>query len=57
MPTYVYECDSCAFQFDREQKFTDKPVKRCPKCKKKVHRVIQPAEIVFKGEGWTKKGT
>jgi predicted nucleic acid-binding Zn ribbon protein len=37
------------------QKFTDKPIKRCPECNKSsVRRVIQPAGIIFKGSGWYK---
>jgi putative FmdB family regulatory protein len=40
-------------QFDKVQKFTDKPLTRCPECRKgRVHRVVQPAAIVFKGSGW-----
>ncbi|MCC7362494.1 MAG: hypothetical protein IT317_23640 [Anaerolineales bacterium] len=53
MPTYAYECSNCGEQFERVQKFTDPPVTRCPNCKKnKVHRVLQPTPIVFKGSGW-----
>jgi putative FmdB family regulatory protein len=40
-------------QFDKVQKFTDKPLTRCPECRKgHVHRIVQPAAIVFKGSGW-----
>jgi putative FmdB family regulatory protein len=53
MPTYAYQCQSCGVQFDKVQKFTDKPLTRCPECRKgRVHRVVQPAAIVFKGSGW-----
>ncbi|MCC6188689.1 MAG: zinc ribbon domain-containing protein [Anaerolineales bacterium] len=53
MPTYAYQCQSCGVQFERVQKFTDKPLTRCPECRKgRVHRVVQPAAIVFKGSGW-----
>lgn len=55
MPLYSYKCDNCGVQFDKLQKFTDKPIKRCPECNKNnARRVIQPAGIIFKGSGWYK---
>lgn len=55
MPLYSYECTNCGVVFERQQKFTDKPIKRCPECgKNTVRRVIQPAGIIFKGSGWYK---
>lgn len=55
MPLYAYKCDNCGVQFDKLQKFTDKPIKRCPECNKNsAKRVIQPAGIIFKGSGWYK---
>jgi putative FmdB family regulatory protein len=52
MPTYAYRCDNCGVEFERVQKFSDKPLTRCPECKGKVRRVPQAAGIVFKGSGW-----
>ena len=52
MPVYSYQCDKCGARFDRKQKFTDKPLTRCPECKGPIRRLIQPAGIVFKGSGW-----
>jgi putative FmdB family regulatory protein len=52
MPIYSYKCDKCGARFDRMQKFTDKPLTRCPECRGPVKRLIQPAGIVFKGSGW-----
>ena len=52
MPIYTYECDECGTRFDKLQKFSDKPLTRCPECKGHVRRLIQPAGIVFKGSGW-----
>lgn len=55
MPLYTYECNNCGVVFERLQKFTDKPIKRCPECNKNsVRKVIQPAGIIFKGSGWYK---
>lgn len=52
MPTYAYRCESCGVEFERYQKFTDKPLSRCPECRGHVRRVPQAAGIVFKGSGW-----
>jgi putative FmdB family regulatory protein len=52
MPTYAYRCDKCGVRFERAQSFSAKPLTRCPECDGHVHRLIQPAGIVFKGSGW-----
>lgn len=52
MPMYVYKCDDCGNHFEKLQKFSDKPLKTCPRCKGHVKRVIHPTGIVFKGSGW-----
>jgi putative FmdB family regulatory protein len=53
MPMYAYRCQSCGVQFDKQQKFTDRPLTRCPECRKgTVKRLLQPSAIVFKGSGW-----
>jgi len=40
MPTYDYKCDACGHQFERRQKMSDPPVKKCPECGKAVRRLI-----------------
>ena len=53
MPTYEYECRRCGHVFERFQNITDEPVKRCPKCKGKVERLIGTgAGVIFKGSGF-----
>jgi putative FmdB family regulatory protein len=53
MPVYAYRCQSCGVQFEKTQKFNDKPLTKCPECRKgTVKRLLQPAAIVFKGSGW-----
>jgi len=40
-------------QFERQQSFTDAPLKICPECRKKsLKKVISPVRIVFKGPGF-----
>ena len=52
MPLYQYRCESCGVSFERNQSFSDEPLKRCPECDGGVHRVIQPVGIIFKGSGF-----
>ncbi|MDW8350798.1 MAG: zinc ribbon domain-containing protein [Anaerolineae bacterium] len=53
MPTYQYACPDCGFEFEKQQKFTDDPIKRCPKCgKRSVYRVVSKVAVTFKGSGW-----
>jgi putative FmdB family regulatory protein len=53
MPIYTYRCENCGIQFDRQQKFSDPQLTRCPECRKKAsHRVYKPVGIVFKGSGF-----
>jgi len=53
MPTYAYRCQNCGSEFEKVQKFTDAPVKKCPVCGKgPVRRQYQATAIVFKGSGW-----
>ncbi len=53
MPVYTYRCESCGVQFDRQQSYTDEPLKVCPECRKRsLKKVISPVRIVFKGSGF-----
>lgn len=52
MPIYTYECETCGERFESRQSFADEPLSICPTCTGKIHRVIQPAGIVFKGSGF-----
>lgn len=53
MPIYIYRCDNCGVQFERQQKFSDPALTRCPECDKKtLRKVFQPVGIVFKGSGF-----
>lgn len=53
MPIYSYQCDNCGVRFERTQRFTDRPITRCPECRKhKVRKLLATPGIVFKGSGW-----
>ena len=53
MPVYAYRCESCGVQFERQQSFSEAPLKRCPECNKNtLRKVIGPVGVVFKGSGF-----
>lgn len=52
MPLYEYQCKKCGHRFERIQKFSDKPVKKCPDCGGSVEQVISAPAVQFKGSGW-----
>lgn len=53
MPTYEYECSKCKDLFEMFQGIKAAPVKTCPKCGGKVHRLIGAGGgIIFKGSGF-----
>jgi len=53
MPTYDYECKSCGYIFEAFQNINDKHLEHCPKCNKKVKRLIGSGSgIIFKGKGF-----
>jgi putative FmdB family regulatory protein len=53
MPIYEYRCRTCGCTFERMRKFSDPPVRKCPKCgKAKVEKLISRSAIKFEGTGW-----
>lgn len=53
MPTYEYQCEKCGHEFERDQRITDEPVKKCPSCRAaRVKRLISATSFVLKGGGW-----
>jgi putative FmdB family regulatory protein len=53
MPTYEYECQKCGDHFDLYQSIKDEPIKKCPKCKGRVKRLLGTgAGLLFKGSGF-----
>jgi putative FmdB family regulatory protein len=52
MPLYEYQCKKCGRKFERIQKFSDKPVKKCPECGGAVEQTISAPAVQFKGSGW-----
>jgi putative FmdB family regulatory protein len=53
MPTYEYECEKCGHRFEVFQTMTEKPRKRCPKCRGKLRKLVGGgAGMLFKGSGF-----
>ncbi|MCX7991522.1 MAG: zinc ribbon domain-containing protein [Proteobacteria bacterium] len=52
MPTYEYLCENCGYQFEKEQRITEDPLKECPQCKGVVKRLISNGNFILKGGGW-----
>ena len=51
MAIYEYRCEHCGV-FEEMQRITDPPLARCPKCRKKVQRLISSTSFQLKGTGW-----
>jgi putative FmdB family regulatory protein len=53
MPTYEYQCLSCRHKFEILQPFGEKPKTKCPKCGRKLKKIISgTAGFIFKGPGF-----
>lgn len=53
MPTYEYVCDGCGKEWELEQRISEDPIKKCPKCGKlKARRAISGGNFILKGGGW-----
>lgn len=52
MPLYEYECKKCSEISEVLQKFSDAPLKKCPHCGGKVHKIMSQNAFHLKGQGW-----
>lgn len=52
MPLYEYECKQCGHRFEKIMKFSDEPIKVCPKCGGEVEQMVSAPAVQFKGSGW-----
>jgi len=52
MPIYEYRCNNCERIIEVLQKFSDKPLTRCPACSGKITRLISNCSFHLKGTGW-----
>src|SRR6476620_8082037 len=57
MPTYEYGCEACGKNWELEQRISEDPIKKCPKCGKlKAKRLISGGNFMLKGGGWYADG-
>jgi putative FmdB family regulatory protein len=52
MPLYEYRCKSCEHTFEAIQKFSDRPLRKCPECSGRLEKLISRTAFVLKGGGW-----
>jgi len=52
MPLYEYQCKKCHHRFEKIQKFSDPPRKKCPECGGALEQLLSPPAVQFKGSGW-----
>jgi putative FmdB family regulatory protein len=52
VPIYEYQCAKCGHRFERMQKFSDPPAKKCPECGGRVEQLMSAPAVQFKGSGW-----
>ncbi len=58
--TYAYECRACGHEWEAEQRISEPPLCRCPKCEKQTARRIIPQRtdrgFVLLGRVWERDG-
>ena len=52
VPLYEYECQACLFRFEKLQRLSDPPPKKCPECGGKIVQMMSASSVQFKGSGW-----
>jgi putative FmdB family regulatory protein len=52
MPLYEYQCKKCGHRFEKIQKFSDKPIRKCPECGGAVEQIISAPAVQNKGSAW-----
>jgi putative FmdB family regulatory protein len=52
VPLYEYQCQACHFRFEKLQRLSDPPPKKCPECGGKVVQMMSAPAVQFKGSGW-----
>ena len=51
MPIYEYECGKCGV-VEHSQRISDAALTKCPRCRRKVKRLISSTSFQLKGSGW-----
>ena len=57
MPIYEYRCNSCGYEFEEVQRFSDPSFDKCPSCGLiTAERKVSISSFHLKGGGWFKDG-
>jgi putative FmdB family regulatory protein len=56
--TYEYACGGCGHEWEAEQRISEDPIKKCPKCGKlqAKRQISRGAGFILKGGGWYADG-
>jgi putative FmdB family regulatory protein len=52
MPIYEYECAKCHQVTEAMQKFSDRPLSKCPHCGGRLSKLMSANSFQLKGGGW-----
>jgi putative FmdB family regulatory protein len=52
VPLHEYKCKKCKHKFEKIQKFSDRPLRKCPECGGPVEQLLHAPAVQFKGTGW-----
>jgi len=52
VPLHEYQCKKCKHRFEKIQKFSDRPLRKCPECGGPLEQVLHAPAVQFKGTGW-----
>jgi putative FmdB family regulatory protein len=52
VPHYEYQCQKCKHKFEKIQKFSDRPIRKCPECGGPLEKIQHAPAVQFKGTGW-----
>jgi putative FmdB family regulatory protein len=56
--TYEYICKNCGHLWEKDQSIKDKPLKKCPNCKKMTAQrlISNGAGFILRGNCWASTG-
>jgi putative FmdB family regulatory protein len=52
VPLHEYKCKKCKHKFEKIQKFSARPLRKCPECGGPLEQVLHAPAVQFKGTGW-----
>ncbi len=57
MPVYEYACQQCGHQLEANQRMSEDPLTKCPKCEENaLERLVSQSSFALKGSGWYADG-